>query len=184
MFDKQKTGVLSRIDHSKKGSVDGPIKDLVDHINSLDDFYTTSSCSGRIVLLQEPESGLKKDTEWLYVSHDLADADAVMKRLSELPQERVWLRMEPFILHIAVRNLELADELMKRLMSIGLKHSGILGVSKRIMVEISGNDHMDIPVAVHGRMIVSEEYVGYAVNAANEKLGKNHERLGRLRTLF
>lgn len=38
------------IDYSPKGSVDEPIRELVDYINSLDEFVTTSSCSGRVAL--------------------------------------------------------------------------------------------------------------------------------------
>lgn len=37
-------------DKSRKGSVDDRIKDLVCLINSTDDFFTTSTCSGRIIL--------------------------------------------------------------------------------------------------------------------------------------
>jgi len=184
MFDRQKASVLSRTDHSKKGSVDEPVRKLVAMLNSKDDFYTTSSCSGRIVLMVEAASGLKKDTEWLYVSHDAADEEKIRECLNKLPEERVWLRMEPFILHISVRTLEIADNLMKRLMVIGLKHSGILGTSKRIMLEISGNEHMDIPVSENGKMLTTDEYLSYIVRAANEKLERNHLRLQKLESLF
>lgn len=73
-----------RRDKSPKGFIDAPILDLMHVINSHPDYYTTSSCSGRVAMYCE---GLEKDVEptetdpnaiekttkggqWLYVSHD------------------------------------------------------------------------------------------------------------------
>jgi len=39
-----------QVDKSRKGSVDEKILPLVNLINSTDDFFTTSTCSGRIIL--------------------------------------------------------------------------------------------------------------------------------------
>ncbi|KAI8087837.1 methyltransferase TYW3-domain-containing protein [Gilbertella persicaria] len=73
-----------RRDKSPKGFIDAPILDLMHVINQHPDYYTTSSCSGRVAVYCE---GLEKDPEeqvdpnaitekttkggtWLYVSHD------------------------------------------------------------------------------------------------------------------
>lgn len=53
VFDKQKAQSLEGIDHSKKGSFDAPIHDLIVLINTQKDFFTTSSCSGRILVFTE-----------------------------------------------------------------------------------------------------------------------------------
>ncbi len=53
LFQKQKDSSLSGIDYSKKGSIDKPIVDLVGFINGLENFFTTSSCSGRIAIISE-----------------------------------------------------------------------------------------------------------------------------------
>ena len=53
VFDKQKEQSLKGIDHSKKGSFDAPIHDLIVYINSHQDYFTTSSCSGRIHIFVE-----------------------------------------------------------------------------------------------------------------------------------
>ena len=52
-FEHQKFKSLSGFDNSKKGSIDEPIVDLVSFINNLNDFFTTSSCSGRIAVISE-----------------------------------------------------------------------------------------------------------------------------------
>lgn len=50
-FMQQKEQCLSGVDLSRKGSVDAPILDLVNFINAQPDFFTTSSCSGRTIVV-------------------------------------------------------------------------------------------------------------------------------------
>ena len=52
-FNKQKESCLSQADLSKKGSIDDQIIDLVQYINAHENFFTTSSCSGRISVFSE-----------------------------------------------------------------------------------------------------------------------------------
>lgn len=49
-FEAQKTAAIGGEDLSRKGSVDEPIRELVSLINSLPQYFTTSSCSGRILI--------------------------------------------------------------------------------------------------------------------------------------
>lgn len=49
-FLRQKNQCLSGTDLSRKGSVDSPIFDIVAFINEQPGFFTTSSCSGRIIM--------------------------------------------------------------------------------------------------------------------------------------
>ena len=81
VFDKQKEQSLKGIDHSKKGSFDAPIHDLIVFINSHKDFFTTSSCSGRIHIFVEVKSVflvvdlnifvLKILSEFLFINYTL-----------------------------------------------------------------------------------------------------------------
>ena len=52
-FKKQKASCLSQVDISKKGSIDDQIMDLVQYINAKENYFTTSSCSGRISVFSE-----------------------------------------------------------------------------------------------------------------------------------
>lgn len=52
-FEKQKVSCLSQVDLSKKGSIDDEIMDLVQYVNAKDNYFTTSSCSGRISIFSE-----------------------------------------------------------------------------------------------------------------------------------
>ena len=54
VFEKDRERVLhEREDLSLKGSIDKPIIDLIHYINTQIHFYTTSSCSGRIIIFAE-----------------------------------------------------------------------------------------------------------------------------------
>lgn len=52
-FAQQKKTALSGVDLSRKGNIDEHIVDLLQLINKNDNFFSTSSCSGRITLFEE-----------------------------------------------------------------------------------------------------------------------------------
>ena len=52
-FSSQKARVVEKVDLSRKGSVDDAIMPMVKLLNSTDEYYTTSSCSGRISIFSE-----------------------------------------------------------------------------------------------------------------------------------
>uniref|UniRef100_A0A8C4D754 tRNA wybutosine-synthesizing protein 3 homolog n=1 Tax=Dicentrarchus labrax TaxID=13489 RepID=A0A8C4D754_DICLA len=50
-FSQWKKQCLNKLDLSKKGSVDADIGHVVSLLNSREEYFTTSSCSGRVILL-------------------------------------------------------------------------------------------------------------------------------------
>lgn len=56
------------IDFSPKGSIDVPIRPIVDLINDIDSLVTTSSCSGRISIFRNDSSIGAKGINWLMVT--------------------------------------------------------------------------------------------------------------------
>ncbi len=181
-FDLQKKLCLDKLykpDKSRKGDVDGPIISLIDHINSLDNYYTTSSCSGRIYLLTEADK--KPDVKWLYVSHDVAVDDKIFEILrQDLPEDRVWLRQENMILHVACRTIGDADAILKIARDNGFRRSGIIADSNIIIVEICSTEKMDIPLSDNKKIVVDDRYIKLIVKIANEKFLKGKEKLERL----
>jgi len=128
------------VDNSFKGSVDKPIVELVSFLNSLTNYYTTSSCSGRISVF---ESGLSsKNITWLLVKHrtietaELIDAvygyrssigvhSTSSSCCSESTSRLVLFKCESFILHIHCRSIDSARELHNIATSCGFRESGI-----------------------------------------------------------
>jgi tRNA wybutosine-synthesizing protein 3 len=56
-------------DKSPKGFLDAPILDLVQYINRVPQYYTTSSCSGRITMFCSTRGGARKGGKWILIEH-------------------------------------------------------------------------------------------------------------------
>jgi tRNA wybutosine-synthesizing protein 3 len=185
-FDLQKKLCLEKLykpDKSRKGTVDAPIIELIDYINNLKNYYTTSSCSGRIQLLTD--SNKKPEIKWLYVSHELVDVKNILNALSEqnlenYPEDRVWLRQETLIFHIACRTMDDARAILKIARDIGLIRSGIIADSNIIIVEICSTEKMDVPVVENGKLVVTEEYLELITKIANQRFSRGRDKLIKL----
>jgi len=183
-FEKQKQVYLAELlsgkpDKSKKGFIDQEIKALVDAINALPDYYTTSSCAGRILFYSTSEERKKNETQWLFTSHKPVTYEEIESALQNLPHALVFLRFEPLILHVACKDSAAAEKLLNMCHTAGLKHSGIMSISKRIIVEIIGHDLLDAPVA-KGKLLVSKEWLIMALEDANAKMQRNQKRIEKL----
>ncbi|NQV91726.1 hypothetical protein HQ489_04595 [Candidatus Woesearchaeota archaeon] len=173
MFIHQKNIALSKIDKSKKGSIDTHALPIIETINALENYYTTSSCSGRIYFWQG--DGKKCNTEWLKVSHELITSEF----FNIQPQGTAWLRMEPFIIHIACKDLDSANTLLLTAQSI-FKKSSILSINKKIIVEIQGSDKVDMPFYENGDLV----YTGnqeWLMNLLNNKIQNSWNKMELLR---
>ena len=99
-FAQRKAATLQELlldagDFSRAGHVDQRAKAIVGLVNRHKDFYTTSSCSGRVSLFADPTTSTKagglKGGEWVYVSHEPAEAGAIVaavrEKLGEDPED-------------------------------------------------------------------------------------------------
>jgi tRNA wybutosine-synthesizing protein 3 len=65
-FDVMRDNAMKQlVEAREEGKADEDIAGLVDAINAKEDFYTTSSCAGRIAILQTPLVHDKLTSEWL-----------------------------------------------------------------------------------------------------------------------
>ena len=172
-IDKMRSG-----DKSRKGSVDARISRLVDAINADDDYYTTSSCSGRIIILTYP--GSRKDVKWLYVTHETADASEIIEKLSNIPTDQVWFKQESFILHVAARDMKSAQKLIALCKSHGLKRAGIYSVSKKITIEIIYHLGFETPISKEGKLIVPTDFISELTSIANLNMKSNWDKIDEI----
>ncbi len=185
-FEKEKKAYLDKLykpDFSKKGSVDEEIKGLVDRINSLKDYYTTSSCAGRAMLIMIPKDQKRKDlAKWLFVSHKpIRFEDLPLKKF---PKNTVWLRQESMILHVCCRDLESAQEIIDKAKFVGFKRSGVMATKNRIIVEITGTEKMDIPITNGGKLAVTKNYLRFLANEVNKKMKINMGKMEKFQGLL
>ena len=156
-------------DKSPQGFIDEDIKDLLKVLNDKG-YATTSSCSGRIVLITKP--GEKGDAKWLFKSHDKADA----YKIYELVQKNspVWLLQEPMILHVKAKDLDSAQKLLTIAKNSGLKISGITSI-KNCTLEIRGTERIETLLDKS----CDKEYFSILVKEANIRLQKTKNKMAR-----
>ena len=169
-FENDKKTFLAKMDRSKKGEIDEKAVPVLKTFNKLNDYYTTSSCSGRVYLWSGTEK--KGEMNWLKASHDLIEEDFF--ELGELNNKNgfdlVWLRVEPFILHVCCQNIEFANKLLTLARTI-YKKSNILSIGHKIIVEIRGSEMMEMPLYLNEKLLFNGE-LSYLKELVNHKLNK------------
>jgi tRNA wybutosine-synthesizing protein 3 len=176
-FDNEKRCFLGKLDKSRKGAIDRPVKELIGLINSSNDYYTTSSCSGRITLMTSPPPRKKYEAVWLYMTHGRPDKQKIRKSLKTVPDDQVWLKMESFILHLRASSLPAAEVILAAAKKAGFKHTGIISLRRKIIIEIFGADRLDVPIADKGSLLLADDYLGYLIDQADMKLQQNLSRI-------
>ena len=181
IFESQKGDAMSKFnDAVNSDQADKGILPLLEFVNSLEDFYSTSSCSGRIVLLHD--MGRKPENSWLGKWHREVDVDEVLGAMKNPPAGgTVLFKYESAILHLAARELNGAKKLLVITREAGYKRGGIQGLNKdRHLVEVCDTGSIDVPVIDDGRVLVEDSYISYLVALANKKFRKGAEKLERL----
>lgn len=127
-FKQWKKQSLQKLDMSKKGSVDQDIEHLVSLLNGREEYFTTSSCSGRVIMIdavrweqasasvlmlydetpmidmccvpQAPESSdvQKQNCVWLFVSHQKCTSDDLVSSVG--PLHLWWVTLNPVIITV------------------------------------------------------------------------------------
>ncbi|XP_074545064.1 tRNA wybutosine-synthesizing protein 3 homolog [Halichoeres trimaculatus] len=181
-FSLWKTQCLGKLDHSKKSSVDEDIQHVVSLLNGCEQFFTTSSCSGRVILVDgvPQSSGVQKqDCVWLFVSHQKCKSEELVSGLSRSSADAV-LKFEPFVLHVQCRELKDAQLLHAVAVNSGFRNSGLtVGRTGKILMAVRSTHGLEVPLSRNGLLLVDHEYIKFLAQIANEKMEENLRRIER-----
>lgn len=164
------------------GDVDEKIIPLLEKINAHPDYYTTSSCAGRIVVFQDKGGKFKSKFKgkwhgpvtWQNVLSKIAPCDGTL-----------WFRVEPPIIHVGAANLDAAGKMIEKALTSGFKRTGMQTVKKeRYMLEILSTERFDAPIMHDKKMLVDKEYIRFLVELANEKINKSQRKIGKLEAML
>ncbi|RUS81027.1 hypothetical protein EGW08_011232 [Elysia chlorotica] len=182
-FQHQKTQRLQHGDLSRKGSIDAPLQDSVNFINSLPNYFTTSCCSGRIILFENTCSKVqKKGCRWLHVTHDSVLKKDLEAALTDISDEAVF-KFEPMVMHVQCRSLEDARQMHKLAVASGFRNSGItVGSKGKTITAIRSTHSLEVPLSSKGQILVSPQHLEYLVDSANKKMEENRLRIDRFQT--
>uniref|UniRef100_A0A8C9WQ63 tRNA wybutosine-synthesizing protein 3 homolog n=1 Tax=Scleropages formosus TaxID=113540 RepID=A0A8C9WQ63_SCLFO len=157
-FAQWKNQCLAKMDLSKKGSIDEDIQDVVRFINLSENFFTTSSCSGRIILIDgasDCQDVQKQNCSWLFVTHQMCHKCDVVSGLERSQGDAVF-KFEPFVLHVQCKQLQDAQ-----LLAVRSTHT------------------LEVPVSHKGQQLVDDHYIDFLVEVANQKMQENLRRIKR-----
>jgi tRNA wybutosine-synthesizing protein 3 len=170
----RKSSLRGLNDAKLEGKADERAFALIDSINAIGDYVTTSSCSGRVMILSLEKH--KKDARMQSRWHGKIKAEDVEIAISEYRGEnKLWLKAEPFILHVACKDIESGIKMLKACKNAGIKRFGLQAMKdNRYMIEIIGTGKIDIPLEC-----CSVDYEKFA-RLANDILESNWKRMETL----
>ena len=181
-FEEQKKRALERL---RIRGADEEVEEILERINSRDGFFTTSSCSGRIILICLPEIGAKQEARFIGKWHRQVRKEEVLEAMSGATppiKGEVWLIAQSPIVHMACRNLEKATAVLRIAIESGFKYSGIKAIAKdneKVMVEMMSTERMDVPLCKDDEMFCSEPYLDFILVKANFMLERGKDKLKR-----
>jgi len=181
-FNEQKARAMEGLRQAlAEGKVDEDIIPLLEKINSLDNYFTTSSCSGRISVMEMPHFGDKVNSIWLGKWHREVSLEEVLEAIRRHEKGQLWFLVRSPILHVSVKTMDNAVRLLNLAIGLGFKYSNIKSVShKKLLVEIRSTERMDVPLGSDGKLWVSEEYIERTVAIANSQVRRFKGKLKRL----
>jgi len=162
-----------------ENKVDKTVLPLLTIINESTCYYTSSSCAGRIVLLQLPQIGDKQNAQFLGKWHRTIEASELISASKNADTGQLWLLAQSPIIHLTAKTTAAANSMLKTAISCGFKNSGIRSLDKKIVVEICSTERLDAPVGKDGVLFCNDEYLKLLVSIANEVLEKSREKLSR-----
>ncbi|AIF69459.1 hypothetical protein PAP_05245 [Palaeococcus pacificus DY20341] len=165
----------------KERKVDADIIDLLMLINSIKGIYTTSSCSGRIGILEEPYLGSKPLSRWLLKKHAPIMFEEAKESLKNAERGMISLKSQPPIFHIVAEDLRLAKKVHELGLASGFKYTTFKALKgSRVLVEINGTEYLTAPLGKDGRILATDEHLAFSVEMGNQMLIRAKSRIPRL----
>jgi len=153
---------LSKAKDEKRA--DKKILPILDIINRSDDYY------GRIVLLEIPGIGDKKNAKFLGKWHRTIQPEEILSSMKNAKTGQLWLLAQSPIIHITAKNNAAADKMVKTAVASGFKHSSLKSIVGKIVVEICSTERL-----------CDDEYLQLLVDIANDVINKSTKKLYRFK---
>jgi len=188
-------------DHSPKGTIDFPIRELCRTVNLHPDYYTLSTCSGRISLFESESTNADSTTDatngkgsgrWLLSTHStvtLPNLKAAIKTSSPTNTatgrtSTLLFKHEPALLHISCRTPIAAEHLLKAALGSGFRESGLTTSSHKSqsMLAIRGMG-LSLATPIYADLLSTPEtdtWLERLLSLYNDKFRANEQRLIRL----
>mgnify|MGYP000070605064 CR=1 FL=1 len=184
-FRNRKTLMLNKLDEAiKRGEVDKEVLPHLEILNSFPFCFTTSSCSGRIALIDAPLVGPKYESKKAYRWHSPVDADIVWEKInSYTPGHILWLKYDSFIISLSLCSIDWATFFIKLARYLNLKDSGIRSINPRagyVNMDFMSTEKISTPIRTRKKILIDYEYFNSLMDIANFLMQKNKIKLSLL----
>ena len=178
LFAQYKKKALTSLDRAlEDGEVDRKIIPVLDAINSFPCFYTTSSCAGRIMVLEVPSVGRKREAKVLGKWHHKIKGSEIQECMAKATRGQIWLLAQAPIFHVGVKSMKQTDSLLSIAIRSGFKNSGIKTKGKKIIIEITSTERVDSPLGKDGDLMCSKEYLDFLTEVANYTVERGDKKI-------
>jgi tRNA wybutosine-synthesizing protein 3 len=157
----------------KLGRMDEDFIPLCNYIEKTKDYFTSSSCAGRIALISLGDEEKKQESAFYRKWHRKVTPREVLKAIKEYNGKILWFKQEGIILHLGTNTLENAKKVLVFCERCGIKRAGIkVAKDGKFIVEMVGTQNINTPIK-EGKIVAEEKFVKYLVKKANQKFDKN-----------
>jgi len=180
MWEKEKAFAIQRLKREiEAGKVDIEILDIIELINAHKNYYTTSTCSGRIQVIDIDNLSSMRGKRIINKHSEISTQEILPLSFNNF----LFLMAEPPIFHIVAKDLEAAKKLLEISHNIGFKRTGIRDVkNERFVVEVLSTEFLKIPLGKNGKLWFSNENLNEVVKISNALLKRGKNKLEKMRS--
>jgi tRNA wybutosine-synthesizing protein 3 len=162
-----------------ENKADEKILPILKIINDSKEYFTSSSCAGRIVLLEIPVIGDKRQAKFLGIWHRTIKQPELLSAAKKSSKGMIWLLAQSPIIHIAAKTNIAADRLVKIANASGFKNSNLKSVGKKPVVEVCSTERLDSPIGRNSILFCNDEHLKLLIKISNEIMEKSTIKLNR-----
>ena len=172
----------SLVDAIEKKKIDPLMIDISNFISQTKNYFTTSTCSGRITLMEVDEKESKRKNAFFRKWHSQVSFEEVWNGIQDNSNiENVWFRQDAFVFVIGTNTIENTKPIIQACQEAGIKRFGIHHSEPgKVLMEIFGSQRMSVPVKEKQEILVEEKFVQKIVEIANKKWKQNDKSLNKL----
>lgn len=164
----------------ESGKVDTKIRFLLNTINNIEGYYTTSSCSGRCIVLQLPTIGDKKNATFLGRWHDSFLVEDLKSSLEQRKSGLLFFLCQPPILHVVCKDFCMAEQMIEIGLHSGFKNSCLRSFRKKIVVELCSTETLHVPLGNGQEVYVTDCFLSHLTDVSHQLFLRCEEKIKAL----
>jgi tRNA wybutosine-synthesizing protein 3 len=167
------------------GYLDRDILDVLQKIFDFPEYFTLSSCSGRISLVDALMPWERDESTVIFKKHSPITVEELRHLMGQRAVRTMWLTVTGPIIHVSSRSLSDALRIIEVARKAGMKHSGIISSGRKgVVAELVSGVYISVPLKTGDEVLIADRFIPLLVSLANKALLAGKRRLNRLRTVL